>query len=222
LTNWSRAPLPFVGVDLTAGKRPSDMAGLDLSGQRVAFGQAGSDEELLQRLGEWGPAVVAVDSPMGLPAGLCCLEEACACSPAHGTGRSAERALAQLGIPCFWTTKRSIIKAMVYRAIGLKAELEACGYVVIEVFPYAVKRVLLGKRLPKKSTAEGLAFLVAGARRLLPLCNWPADWRPGHDQMDALYCAITARAYQLGEVDLLGDEDEVPIALPRSGSASVG
>ena len=138
--------LPYVGVDLTAGKRVSDVAALDLAGERVAFTTALTDDDILDALSSVGAQVVAIDSPMGLPAGLCCLEESCACIPLDGAvGRSAERALIKRGIPCFWTTKRTIIKSMIYRAIPLKARLEGEGYVVLEVFPYAVKRILLGR-----------------------------------------------------------------------------
>jgi predicted nuclease with RNAse H fold len=153
---------------------------------------------------------------MGLPAGLCCLETTCDCQPLHtGTGRSAERELARLGIACFWTTKRTIIKSMIYRAIALKACLEAQGYTVLEVFPYATKRILLGRGLPRKSRPAGLERLVDGARALLPACRWPEPWTPGHDQLDALYCAMTARLYARGETEALGEADEVPIIVPR-------
>jgi predicted nuclease with RNAse H fold len=206
---------PFVGIDLTAGRRPSDVAGLDLSGEEVVFAQGVTDDELTDLLHDLGAEIVAVDSPMGLPAGLCCLEESCACAATGGTGRSAERELARLGIPCFWTTKRSIIRSMVYRAIGLKARWEAEGFVVLEVFPYAVKRILLGKDLPRKSTPDGILRLIEGARVALPAGHWPEPWAPTHDQMDALYCAITARLHALGETDLLGDPAEVPIVIPK-------
>jgi predicted nuclease with RNAse H fold len=211
------SPTPYVGIDLTAGIRPSDMAALDLAGETVVFTQAVTDDELTAILRQVGARIVAVDSPMGLPAGLCCLEESCGCVPTGGTGRSAERELAKLGIPCFWTTKRSIIKAMTYRAIALKARWEAEGLEVIEVFPYAVKRLLLGKDLPRKSTPEGLARLVAGARVALPHGSWPEGWAPGHDQLDALYCALTARLHALGATRALGDAAEVSLIIPARG-----
>jgi predicted nuclease with RNAse H fold len=179
------------------------------------FAQGVTDDELTVVLHELGARTVAVDSPMGLPAGLCCLEESCACTPTGGTGRSAERELARLGIPCFWTTKRSIIRSMVYRAIGLKQRWEAEGLEVLEVFPYAVKRILLGKDLPRKSTPDGILRLIDGARVALPVGRWPDPWAPGHDQLDALYCAITARLHALGQTDSLGDPAEVPIVIPR-------
>jgi predicted nuclease with RNAse H fold len=210
---------PFVGIDLTEGRRPSDIAALDPGARRATFARALTDDDLLRALGKLEAQMVAIDSPMGLPAGLCCLEESCGCEPSRpGTGRSAERELARLGISCFWTTKRSIIKGMVYRAIALKARLEGEGYVVLEVFPYAVKRILLGRPLPKKTSPEGVARLVRGLSDLLPRCRWPAGWTPDHDQLDALFCAVTARLYSLGETESLGDEDEVPLIIPLAVS----
>jgi predicted nuclease with RNAse H fold len=209
--------LPYVGVDLTAGKRVSDIAALDLAGERVAFATALTDDDLLRALADFGGEIVAVDSPMALPTGLCCLEESCPCAAPDGAvGRSAERALSKRGIPCFWTTKRTIIKSMIYRAMDLKIRLEAEGYVALEVFPYAVKRVLLGRKLPKKTLPEGRQALVDGARGALPSCRWPDSWAPGHDQLDALYCALTARLFALGQTEALGDPGELPIIVPSS------
>ncbi len=213
------APLPlrwpFVGVDLTGGRRPSDVAALDRAAHRAIFARALTDDDLLRTLRELRAEIIAIDSPMGLPAGLCCLEESCPCAPSRpGTGRSAERELARLGIPCFWTTKRSIIKRMVYRAIPLKARLEGEGYEVLEVFPYAVKQILVGAPLPKKTSEEGVARLVRAISELLPGCRCPAGWTPDHDQLDALFCAITARLHSLGATASLGDDDEVPLVIP--------
>jgi predicted nuclease with RNAse H fold len=87
--------------------------------------------------------------------------------------------------------------------------------IVLEVYPYAVKRILLGPALPKKQSPEGLAALVAGARQALPDCCWPDPWSPGHDQLDALYCAITAQLHALGRTECLGDPREVPIVVPK-------
>lgn len=207
--------MPLVGIDLTAGVRATDVAALDAAGRAVRFDALRTDDDILAVVRDVGGQVVAIDSPIGLPAGLCCLEESCSCSPTTGlTGRSAERELARLGIPCFWTTKRTIIRRMIYRAMMLKDRLEAEGMVVLEVYPYAVKRVLLGRHLPRKSSREGLARLTDGARALLPSCEWPTDWSPSHDQLDALFCAITARLYSLGQTESLGAPNEIPIILP--------
>ncbi len=208
---------PFIGVDLTAGKRPCDLAGLTASG-RVKFAAPTTNAEIVHSIQALCGEIIAIDSPMGFPAGLCCLEESCGCAPTDGlTGRSAERELAKLGISCFWTTKRTIIKPMIYRAIELKATLEASGYVVLEVYPYAIKRLLLGRSLPKKNTELGLARLVAGAREQLPGFRQPARWHPTHDQLDALFCAITARLHAAGQTQSLGEPSEVPIIIPKLG-----
>src|SRR2546423_390917 len=95
-----RASFPFIGIDLTAGKRPSDVAGLTVSG-RAKFAASVTNGEIVHLMRGRGGQFVAIDSPMGFPAGLCCREEPCDCAPADGlTGRSAERELAKLGIPC--------------------------------------------------------------------------------------------------------------------------
>lgn len=217
----SATSFPYVGVDLTAGARPTDVAGLNEAGTSVRFARIQTDFELLDLLADVGAGVVAIDSPIGLPRGMCCLEESCPCAPlGPGTGRSAERALAVRGIPCFWTTKRTIIKPMIYRAMALKDRLTAAGYATLEVYPYAVKWQLLGRALPSKTRPEGILRLVAGARMELPDCSWPEPWTPSHDQLDALFCAITARLYDRGETEALGDPREIPIIVPLSRRSS--
>ncbi|MCK4964651.1 MAG: hypothetical protein KAS54_06185, partial [Dehalococcoidia bacterium] len=72
-------------------------------------------------------------------------------------GKGVRKGLSRCRIPCYYTTKRSIIKDMVYRAIALKDEITARGYQVIEVYPYAAKVRLLGRHIPKKITPEGIA-----------------------------------------------------------------
>ncbi|MBI2315510.1 MAG: DUF429 domain-containing protein [Betaproteobacteria bacterium] len=129
----SATSFPYVGVDLTAGARPTDVAGLNEAGTSIRFERIGADAELLDLVADIGARAIAIDSPMGLPRGMCCLEEPCPCAPLDaGTGRSAERALAAMGVSCFWTTKRTIIKPMIYRAIALRDRLTAAGYATLE------------------------------------------------------------------------------------------
>ncbi len=152
----------FLGIDLTgSGRRPSAYALLDAGDDVLDLGYLGEDADILRLVERHTPRYVALDAPFGLPRGLCCLEESCPCSPeSPHPGRACERELAsRYGIPCFWTTKRTIIKAMVYRAIALRAALEERGMEVLETYPYAIKVRLFGRRLPKKSTPEGVAYL---------------------------------------------------------------
>lgn len=161
---------------------------------------------------------MAVDAPLGFPLGQCCLEESCACKPASPlTGRACERELARLGIASFWTTKRSIIKPMVYAAIHLRAGLEARSIPALEVYPYASKVLLFGrmsKSTVKKSTPEGLAHLtrrvatlVTGLRRATPNGN--------HDALDAVLATYTGVLHLRGQTETLGDLVEGEITIPR-------
>ena len=160
----------FLGIDLTSAEaKPSACLGLDRELHFMYSGFLYQDSAILEVVSRHEFEVVAIDAPLSLPAGLCCLEESCSCQPQAGVkGRSCERELARLGIPCYFTTKKSIIKVMVYRGIRLKTELESMGYEVIEVYPYASKVRLFGRNIPKKTTPAGLAFLKQHISRLLP------------------------------------------------------
>ena len=158
--------------------------------------------------------LVAIDAPLSLPRGLCCLEESCPCQPANEVeGRGCERELAKRGIPCYFTTKKSIIKAMVYRGIRLKLELESVGYRVIEVYPYASKVRLWGGNIPKKTTAAGLAFLRQHISRLLPDIAPCVDGF-NHDLCDAAMAAYTAFLHSQGKTEWCGEAGEGAICLP--------
>ena len=104
---------------------------------------------------------------------------------------------------------------MVYRGIRLRTELEAMGYKVIEVYPYASKVRLFGKNIPKKTTPAGLAFLRQHICRLLPDIAPYID-RFGHDMCDAAIAAYTAFLYFQGKAEVCGEPDEGTICLPFS------
>ena len=206
----------FLGIDLTSSEqvKPSACLGLDRELRRIFSDFLYRDWDILEVVSRYGFGLVAIDAPLGLPKGLCCLEKNCSCQPEAGIrGKSCERELARLGIPCFFTTKKSIIKAMVYRGIRLKAELEARGYKVIEVYPYASKVRLLGKGFPAKSKPAGLTFLKQCISRLLPDIAPYVD-RFNHDMCDAAIAAYTAFLYVQGRAELCGELEESAICLP--------
>jgi len=206
---------PFWGIDLTASPaRPSACIGLD-QGLNLAFCRLlGDDAELIDEVEHHRPSVIAIDAPLGLPRGLCCLEPECSCWPQSPTkGRSCERELARLGIPCYFTTKRSIIKPMVRRAMDLKVELASRGYEVIEVYPYATKVRLFGKPIPPKHRHLGLVFLRAQLAMRMPfLIPHLGDFN--HDLCDAALAAYTAYLHRQGKAELIGQGEEGLICLP--------
>jgi predicted nuclease with RNAse H fold len=205
----------FIGLDLTASPRKETAcavldAGLHLRGQVLL----GGDEEIVAFAGGYRPALIAIDAPLSLPAGLCCLEETCSCRPVSvRKGRRCERELSALGIGCYYTTKRSIIKGMVYRGIRLKADLEGRGYTVIEIYPHASKLRLFGS-LPRKTTVAGRRALQEGLRRLIFSVPSSQETLLSHDSLDALLAAYTGFLYACGETKALGDPAEGLLHIP--------
>ena len=210
----------YLGIDLTSTpRRPSGYAVLDEGGSLADVGLAREDAELLALIARWGPRIIAIDAPLSLPRGLCCLEEDCPCAALNGL-KAAERELFRQGISLYATTKRSIIKPMIYRAMGLRRKLEERGYTVLEVYPYASKVRLWGKGMPKKTTAAGRRWLRERLEGLVPGLA-ECSGRLGHDQLDAVVAAYTAYLYDRGLAEGVGDPDEGLIWVP-AGAARPG
>ncbi len=207
----------FIGIDLSSSpKKPTACVGLDEGLRLFWFDLLLSDADILDAIVSHRPGIVAIDSPIGLPQGLCCLEEGCSCQPlTPAKGRACERELSHRGIPSYYTTKRSIIKNMVYRAIVLKREIDALGCQVIEVYPYATKVNLFGKPIPSKLEPAGIAFLRERLCGLMPH-NAPQISGFNHDLCDALLAAFTAFLYRRGEVEILGHPEEGAICIPKT------
>ncbi len=203
----------FVGIDLTSSRnKPSAYAALDANLGMTWLGLVSADPEIVAITDKIQPAIVAIDAPLSLPKGLCCLEQGCSCGQALPlAGRACERELARLGIPCFFTSKRSIIKAMVYRAIALQQRLSR--HQVIETYPYATKVRLFGKPIPKKTTPAGLEFLKEHLSRLIPRLE--RETLRSHDLCDALIAAYTGYLYYQGKAEPVGDAEEGLIFIPK-------
>jgi predicted nuclease with RNAse H fold len=207
----------FIGIDLTTShKKKTACAVLDAELHLQDRMLLGSDEEIMAFVEAHRPALVAIDAPLGLPLGLCCLEETCSCQPVSPRkGRQCERQLSALGIGCYYTTKRSIIKGMVYRGIRLKAELDKRRHTVIEIYPYASKFRLFGP-LPRKTTVAGRRALQALLQRLIPSVPSPQGDLLSHDALDALLATYTGFLYDCGETEALGDPSEGLLHIPTS------
>ncbi len=189
-----------IGLDLTGSpEKGTAFAVLTKEVDIVAEGFVTDDEEVI------------------LPLGLCCLEESCPCRPVSSRkGRQCEWELSALGIGCYYTTKRSIIKKMVYRAIALKKKLEGQGFAVIEVYPYA-SRVRLFGQLPRKTTVAGRRALQGSLRRLVPTIPSTQELLLSHDILDALLAAYTGVLYIKDQTEALGDPAEGLLYIPTSG-----
>ncbi len=208
--------MSYLGIDLASSPaRASAYALLGEEGSLRGVGALGTDQEILLLAKRARPSLVAIDAPLGLPRGMCCLESSCSCVSQAADGlRAAEREMIARGFGLFRTTKKSIIKALVYRGIALRGLLDGAGLRVLEVYPYASKVILFGRSLPKKTTAEGRAFVRARLEALIPgLAR--VGGALGHDELDALVAAYTARLAATGRAEELGEELEGTIWLPR-------
>ena len=208
--------MSFLGIDLSASsKRGSFFALLDTEGTLTYLDSFKTVEELMEVLEAHRPELIAIDAPLSLPQGLDCLEEDCPCaSVLDQKGRTCEQELARMHIGCFFTTKRSIIKSLIYRGLNLSRDLEAKGHRVIEVYPYATKVLLFGDKIPPKNTVRGLAFLKDKLSGVVVGLS-PYESGLNHDGCDAVLSAYTAWLHQADRTDSLGTQEEGYIVVPR-------
>jgi predicted nuclease with RNAse H fold len=208
----------FLGIDLTSTEaKPSACVGLDTKSQLVYFGFLTRNSDILALANFYSPQVIAIDAPLSLPLGLCCLEESCPCQPKFPRkNRQCDQELRQRGIPCYPTSKKTFIKELIYRGIELKTSIgrgvKQAGQ-VIEVYPFASKVCLFGKTLPRKTTKQGMGFLRDSLEDILPGLK-PYLNMFDHDLCDATVAAYTALLYDQNKVDALGNNEEGLIFIP--------
>jgi len=206
---------PFIGIDLTSSsQKPSACVGLGEDLNLVFAGFLVADSDIVASVSSHVFCIVAIDAPLTLPQGFCCLGKNCGCqAKSPKKGRKCERDLAKLGISSYFTSKKSIIKEMVYRGIRIRKDLEERGNKVVEVYPYASKVCLWGKPIPSKLKPAGLDFLRSHLVTLMPsLTPYVADFN--HDLCDAAIAAHTAYLCNLGKTLEFGDPTEGTICIP--------
>jgi predicted nuclease with RNAse H fold len=119
-----------------------------------------------------------------------------------------------MGISCFFTNKRSIVRDLIYRSISLNHKLLRRGYLVVEVYPYATKLVLFGDKIPPKNSARSVEFMREHLSRLI---DAPAPHMSLLDRntCDALLNAYAALLHSHMKTDVLGTPEEGLLVLPR-------
>jgi len=208
----------FFGIDLTSTEaKPSACLGLDSKSQLVYLGFLIKNRDIINVLDFYSPQIIAIDAPLSLPLGLCCLEESCSCQPKFPRkNRQCDQELRRQGIPCYPTSKKTFIKELIYRGIELKTSIDRevrQGGKVIEVYPFASKIRLFGKTMPRKTTKEGMSFLRDKLGKILPGLKPHSDMLD-HDLYDAAVAAYTALLHHQNKVDALGNSEEGIIYIP--------
>ena len=205
------------GIDLSSTEtKPSAFSGLDDKLQVGYFGFVLKDNDILTILKFYSSQVIAIDAPLSLPMELHSPEESPPCQAiTPQKGRACERELAKLGIPCYFTTQKSIIKDLVYRGIKLKNKLCQAGFNSVENKAHACYVRLFGKPLPRKTTPQGIACLKACLGELLPSFK-PYLSMFDHNLCDAAISAYTALLYCQNRVAAVGNDREGLIFVPQS------
>jgi len=172
--------MKVVGLDL-AGVEHRPTGCCLLTGMQAETALLYKDVEILTKIDEIQPAILAIDAPLSLPPGRKSIEER--------TGnhlRECDRELLKRGIKFFPVTLGPMRK-LTQRGINLRQILERKGFVAIEVYPGGAQDVLGISRKQR-----GLDKLKAGLEELgiRALKNQLSD-----HELDAVTCAYVGKLF---------------------------
>ena len=132
-----RKPAKVVGIDLAGSeKRASGFCCLE--GNRAEVSVLHTDGEILRAVGREVQAA-AIDAPLSLPRGRCCLKDDCSCAgKAHF--RVCDLELRAMKIKFFPITLGPM-RQLTVRGLKLKEALEKRGIEVFETYPGAAQDI---------------------------------------------------------------------------------
>jgi len=158
------------------------------------------DIEIVKRIEEVKPRIVAVDAPLSLPEGRRSIEER---TSTHL--RECDKELLKRGIKFFPVTLGPMRK-LTARGISLRRILENKHFEVIEVYPGGAQDVL---GIPRKQ--QGLAKLSSGLEKLKieGLTQGMSD-----HELDAVTCAYVGKLFLDGKACVYGNMDQA-IIMPK-------
>lgn len=174
---------------------------------------AGDDAEILAIVEQAGStATVAINAPLTLPRGRCCLDDDCPCRHDPGTrSRELERELLRLRVPIL---AMALIKVLARRGYTLNAALRARDVTPLEVYPFATLR-LLGLPTAGKRTQLGRRRIHNALQPLVVGLDHPDA---SEHQLDAVVCALTAQLWRQGKTRSVGVADEGLMIIPQTGA----
>jgi predicted nuclease with RNAse H fold len=189
----------IVGLDLAGVEsRPTGFCALTCMMAKTSL--IYEDTEILRKIHEINPRVVAIDAPLSLPPGRKSIEER--------TGvhlRKSDRELLNRGIKFFPVTLGPMRK-LTMRGMHLKKILEDKDFVAIEAYPGGAQDVL---GIARKQ--QGLKKLKLGLENLG--INGLGDQMSDHE-LDAVTCAYVGQLFLCGEYITYGDPNQ-GIVMPK-------
>jgi predicted nuclease with RNAse H fold len=189
----------IVGIDLAGVKtRPTGFCKLEgmVAETSILF----SDEEIIKKVCETSPVLVAVDAPLSLPPGRKTLEDR---TSSHL--RESDKELLRRQIKCFPITLGPMRK-LTNRGINLKKELKSKSIVTIEVYPGGAQDVL---GIPRKQ--KGIDRLKTGLEKIG--ISGLKDGLSDHE-LDAATCAYVGKLFIDGEAVVYGSSKDGIIMPP--------
>jgi len=191
--------MSVVGLDLAGVEsRPTGLCILE--DMRVKTSLVYADEEILERIDESRPKVVAIDAPLSLPAGRESVEQ-----KTNVHLRECDKELLRRGIKFFPITLGPMRK-LTNRGINLRRILENKHFKVIEVYPGGAQDIL---GIPRKQ--HGLDKLKAGLKKagIAGLNSRMSD-----HELDAATCALVGRLFLEGKSVTYGTSEQA-IVMPK-------
>ena len=192
--------MKVIGVDLAGVEtRPTGFCILDKKLNAETF-VVYTDKEIIQRISEIKPEIIAIDAPLALPKGRKSLKER---NNIHL--RECDRQLLKMGIKFFPITLGPMRK-LTERGIKLRKFLEK-RFKVIETYPGAAQDIL---RIPRKQ--KGIEKLKKG---LMKLGIKGIENSISNDELDAVTCALVGKLYLDKNYLPIGNPKEILMILPN-------
>jgi predicted nuclease with RNAse H fold/dephospho-CoA kinase len=208
-TGADRATL--VGLDLTgSAKKPSGFC--IMKGRRVETTRLATDDEIISAILQVKPALVAIDSPLCLPAGRASVSDDDPGRAKFGIVRECERTLKRRGVnvyPCLLPSMQQLTA----RGIRLAGRLRSFGVPVIECYPGAAQDIV---GIPRKGAGQD--FLATGLKEF-GFDGAFSEGRVSHDELDAITCAMVGGFFLAGQYEALDNDDGEPLIVPSRQTA---
>jgi predicted nuclease with RNAse H fold len=188
-----------IGLDLAGVEnRPSGLC--ILRDMKAETSLVYSDDELLKRIEETEPEIIAIDAPLSLPAGRESIEQK---TKVHL--RECDKELLRRRIKFFPVTLGPMRK-LTSRGIKLRRILENKRFRVMEVYPGGAQDVL---GIPRRQ--KGLDRLRAGLKKAGVK---GLNSRMSDHELDAVTCALVGKLHLEGKSATYGTSDQA-IIMPR-------
>ncbi len=163
------------------------------------------DNEIIEGMIKERPELIAIDAPLSLPFGRCCLKDNCSCRK-KGHLRQCDKELLNMKIKFFPLTLGPMRK-LTMRGMKLKEKLEAKGLKVIEVYPGGAQDIL---NIPRKQ--KGISELKKG---LMAIGIKSISQVTSDHELDAATSALVGKMYVEGNYLALGNPEEGLMIMPR-------